>query len=39
MGVIQRNGAEGLVALSTNQHTTSGLTRALSLTIDNQWIS
>lgn len=39
MGVVQRDGTEGLVALMTNEHATSGLTSALSNAVNNQWIT
>ena len=39
MGVIQRDGEQGLIALATNQHTTSGLTQSLSYALNNQWIT
>lgn len=39
MGVIAREGDDGLMALMSNQHATSGLTHALSVAVDNKWIT
>ena len=39
MGVVQRDGSDGLVALMNSDHATSGLTDALSNTVHNQWIT
>lgn len=39
MGVVQREGDDGLLALMTNEHATSGLTNALSSAVQNQWIT
>ncbi|CEK11791.1 amino acid permease [Legionella hackeliae] len=39
MGVVQREGREGLIALMTNDHATSGLTNALSNAVNSQWIT
>lgn len=39
MGVIEKGGEQGLVALTTSDHATSGLTQALSYHIHNSWIS
>lgn len=39
MGVIDREGSHGLIALMTSEHATSGLTQALKRSINNQWIS
>lgn len=39
MGVVQRDGAQGLIALASSQHTTSGLTDSLSTAVKNQWIT
>ncbi|KTC97681.1 tyrosine-specific transport protein [Legionella erythra] len=39
MGVISRDGAEGLIALASNEHTTSGLTDSLSNAVHSQWIT
>ncbi|WED43314.1 amino acid permease [Legionella cardiaca] len=39
MGVVQRDGNAGLVALMTNEHATSGLTDALSGAVNSQWIT
>ena len=39
MGVVAREGNEGLIALMTNEHATSGLTNALSNAVQNQWIT
>ncbi|MBA3537370.1 MAG: tryptophan/tyrosine permease [Tatlockia sp.] len=36
MGVVQR---DGLMALASNEHATSGLTKALSKAVESQWIS
>lgn len=38
-GVIERDGTAGLLALQQSEHATSGLTRALSLAVHNQWIT
>ena len=38
MGVIPREGDNGLIALNINGHTTSGLILALSKEIHNEWI-
>lgn len=39
MGVVARDGNDGLVALMSNQHATSGLTNALSATVQSPWIT
>ncbi len=39
MGVVQRGGDNGLIALMSNEHATSGLTNALSTAVQNQWIT
>lgn len=39
MGVVSREGENGLLALMSSQHATSGLTEALSHAVQNQWIS
>lgn len=39
MGVISRHGDNGLIALMSSDHATSGLTEALNQSIQNQWIS
>lgn len=39
MGTIHREGSGGLIALMTNDHATSGLTNALSTSLQNQWIT
>lgn len=39
MGVVQREGDNGLLALMTNEHATSGLTDALSHAVQSQWIT
>ncbi|MDP1614299.1 MAG: aromatic amino acid transport family protein [Methylococcales bacterium] len=39
MGVVSREGDDGLVALMSNAHATSGLTNALSSAVHNQWIT
>jgi tyrosine-specific transport protein len=39
MGVVSREGASGLIALMNSDHATSGLTEALSQSVQSQWIS
>lgn len=39
MGVVARDGDNGLVALMTNEHATSGLTNALSAAVQSKWIT
>jgi tyrosine-specific transport protein len=39
MGVISREGDNGLIALMSSEHATSGLTEALNQSVQNQWIS
>lgn len=39
MGVVQREGADGLMALMSNEHATTGLTKSLSNAVHNQWIT
>jgi len=39
MGVVLREGSNGLMALMNSEHATSGLTEALSQSIQSQWIS
>lgn len=39
MGVVSREGANGLIALMNSDHATSGLTEALSQSVQSQWIS
>ena len=39
MGVVARDGSDGLLALMNSQHATSGLTNALSMAIESQWIT
>lgn len=39
MGVISRDGDYGLIALMGSEHATSGLTEALSQSVQNRWIS
>lgn len=39
MGVVSREGENGLLALMNSDHATSGLTEALSQSVQNQWIS
>ncbi len=39
MGVVQREGENGLIALMTSQHATSGLTDALSNSVNSSWIT
>ena len=39
MGVVEREGAQGLIALMSSDRPTSGLTDALSNAVDSQWIT
>lgn len=39
MGVVSREGTNGLIALMSSEHATSGLTEALSLSVHSKWIS
>lgn len=39
MGTVHREGPNGLMALMTNEHATSGLTNALADSLQNQWIT
>lgn len=39
MGVVTRHGEQGLLALMSSEHATSGLTDALSAAVQNQWIT
>lgn len=39
MGVIAREGENGLIALMNSEHATSGLTEALHQSVHNEWIS
>ncbi len=39
MGVISREGENGLLSLMNSDHATSGLTEALSQSVSSQWIS
>jgi tyrosine-specific transport protein len=39
MGVVSREGEHGLMALMNSDHATSGLTEALSQSVQSQWIS
>jgi tyrosine-specific transport protein len=39
MGVIARDGKDGLITLMSSEHATSGLTKALSHSIQSQWIN
>lgn len=39
MGVIHKEGPNGLVALLNSDHTTSGLTSALSIAVHSNWIT
>jgi tyrosine-specific transport protein len=39
MGVVQREGTDGLLALMGSDHATSGLTNALSNAVHSQWIT
>jgi tyrosine-specific transport protein len=39
MGVVAREGSDGLLALMNSQHATSGLTNALSMAVESQWIT
>jgi len=38
MGVVAREGDNGLMALMTSEHATSGLTEALNQSVQSQWI-
>lgn len=38
MGVVQREGSGGLLELMSSEHATSGLTNALSHSVENTWI-
>lgn len=39
MGVVSREGKNGLLALMNSEHATSGLTEALNQSVQNSWIS
>ena len=39
MGVVERDGANGLLALMSSDHATSGLTEAISLAVNSHWIT
>lgn len=39
MGVVDREGTNGLLALMNSEHPTSGLTEAISLAANNKWIT
>ncbi len=39
MGVVERNGSHGLIALMQSDHATSGLTQALSDSLHSSWIT
>ncbi|MBI2786270.1 MAG: tryptophan/tyrosine permease [Legionella longbeachae] len=39
MGVVSREGENGLIALMSSEHATSGLTEALSQSVQSSWIS
>lgn len=39
MGVVSREGDNGLIALMNSEHATSGLTEALNQSVQSQWIS
>ncbi|MBA2657700.1 MAG: tryptophan/tyrosine permease [Tatlockia sp.] len=39
MGVVQREGSDGLIGLASNNHAISGLIHALSLAIKSEWIT
>lgn len=39
MGVVQRGGEDGLLALMNSEHATSGLTSALNRAVQSQWIT
>ena len=39
MGVVAREGSDGLIALMSSDHATSGLTEALNHSVHNRWIS
>lgn len=39
MGVVAREGSNGLIALMHSEHATSGLTEALNLSVHSSWIS
>ncbi|MCX7117451.1 MAG: tryptophan/tyrosine permease [Legionellales bacterium] len=39
MGVVQRDGKAGLMALMDSDHATSGLTEALALAVNSQWVT
>ena len=39
MGVVERDGSDGLLALRNSEHATSGLTNALSMAVHSEWIT
>jgi len=39
MGVVERDGINGLLALMSSEHATSGLTDAISLAVNSKWIT
>ncbi len=39
MGVVERDGTNGLLALMNSEHPTSGLTQAISLAVNSKWIT
>jgi len=39
MGVVEHEGSNGLIALASSEHATSGLTEALSYAVNNKWIT
>lgn len=39
MGVVGRDGSQGLLSLMRSDHATSGLTQALSIAVHSQWIT
>ena len=39
MGVVARDGQDGLLTLMHSDHATSGLTQALSLAVQSEWIT
>lgn len=39
MGVVNRDGADGLLSLALTDHATTGLTHALSMAVESHWIT
>ncbi len=39
MGVVERDGASGLIALMESDHATSGLTQAIEIAVHSEWIT